>query len=333
MAEMSIEGTPPIGQPSNHQGASPPADAPAPVLPQDPPLRSGTIATGDDALDVAGSPARRAAAALTEKVGSLEKKHKLLGLGVAVYDCETATRWSYGADKSFHAASTMKVAVLLGVFRKIAAGELRLDDPLAVRNRFISIADGKPFSIDCGPKSEPKIYRSLGKTMTIRELAHAMITTSSNMATNLLIDLVGVAGVQAALEENGVRGVKVLRGVDDKAAFAAGLNNEATAHGLASLMRVIADDRAYGPQASAEMRRILFDQAYRSGIPAGVPKGARVANKTGNISGIFHDVGLVYLPDRKPYVLVVLTQFDKAAKRGSAIADVSREVASFVRAL
>jgi beta-lactamase class A len=74
------------------------------------------------------------------------------------------------------------------------------------------------------------------------------------------------------------------------------------------------------------MLEIMLDQQYRSGIPAGLPKAARVAHKTGNISTVHHDAGIVYLEDRKPYVLVILTQFEPEQGRGTAVADVSRDI-------
>ena len=153
-----------------------------------------------------------------------------------------------------------------------------------------------------------------------------MITLSSNLATNLLVEVIGIANVQAALDELEIDGIRVIRGVEDQAAFEAGLNNEVTANGLLKLLRLIAEERAYSKEACEEMLKIMLDQQYRSGIPAGLPKAARVAHKTGNISTVHHDAGIVYLEKRKPYVLVILTQFPAEAGRGTAVADVSRDI-------
>ena len=140
------------------------------------------------------------------------------------------------------------------------------------------------------------------------------------------IDVVGVNTIQQALDELDIDGIKVLRGVEDSAAFDAGLNNEVTANGLLKLLRTIAEGKAYSSYASDEMLKIMLEQQYRSGIPAGLPKAARVAHKTGNISTVHHDAGVVYLEGRKPYVLVILTQFSPEMGRGSAVADVSRDI-------
>src|SRR5258708_6982048 len=261
---------------------------------------------------------------LYRNVLKTKQAHDLVDLGISFFDVETTLQWAYNADPYFHAASTMKLAVLLGVFRQIERGELTLDAPVHVRNRFTSIVNQEPFMLDLESDDDPDVYRHLGKTLSVRELAYWMITKSSNLATNLLVDGIGIGTIQHALDEQEIDRLRVLRGVEDQAAFAANLNNEVTANGLAKLLRLIADGKAYSQQASDEMRNILLDQQYQSGIPAGLPKTARIAHKTGNISTVHHDAGIVYLDGRKPYVLVILTQFRAEARIGTAVADASR---------
>jgi beta-lactamase class A len=267
-----------------------------------------------------------AEASLYRSVLKIRKEHGLETLGISFYDAQTTIQWAYNADHYFHAASTMKLAVLLAVFRQIERGELTLDAPVHVRNRFTSIVNQEPFMLDLGQDADPDVYGHLGETLTVRELAYWMITKSSNLATNILVDVVGIATIQHALDEMEIDGVKVLRGVEDQAAFNAGLNNEVTANGLLKLLRLVAEGKAYSKQSSEEMLKIMLDQQYRSGIPAGLPKAARVAHKTGNISTVHHDAGIVFLEDRKPYVLVILTQFGAETARGGAVAEVSRDI-------
>jgi beta-lactamase class A len=274
------------------------------------------------AKDTVGS----AEVSLYRNVLKIKKEHNLENLGISFFDAETTIQWSYNADEYFHAASTMKLAVLLGVFRQVERGGLDLQAPVHVRNRFTSIVNQEPFMLDLGRDADPDVYGHLGKTLTVRELAYWMITKSSNLATNLLVDVVGIPAIQLALDELEIDGIRVLRGVEDQRAFAAGLNNEVTANGLLKLLRLIADGRAYSQKACDEMLDIMLDQQYRSGIPAGLPKAARVAHKTGNISTVHHDAGIVYLENRKPYVLVILTAFPPETGRGTAVADVSRDI-------
>ena len=263
---------------------------------------------------------------LYRSIIKIRQEHGLENLGISFYDAETTIQWSYNADHYFHAASTMKLAVLLGVFRQIDRGELNLDAPVHVRNRFTSIVNQEPFMLDLGRDADPDVYGHLGRTLSVRELAYWMITKSSNLATNLLVDVVGIHTIQQALDELEIDGVRVLRGVEDQAAFQAGLNNEVTANGLLKMLRLIADGKAYSQKACEEMLNIMLEQQYRSGIPAGLPKAARVAHKTGNISTVHHDAGIVYLEGRKPYVLVILTQFSAETGRGTAVAEVSRDI-------
>src|SRR5207253_10472035 len=180
---------------------------------------------------------------LYRNVLKIKQEHELENLGISFYDGETTIQWSYNADYYFHAASTMKLAVLLGVFRQVERGELTLDAPVHVRNRFTSIVNQEPFMLDLGQDADPDVYGHLGKTLAVRELAYWMITKSSNLATNLLVDVIGIHTVQLALDELDIDGVRVLRGVEDQRAFENNLNNEVTANGLLKMLRLIAEGK------------------------------------------------------------------------------------------
>jgi beta-lactamase class A len=228
-------------------------------------------------------------------------------------------------DKEFHAASTMKVPVMIELFRQAEAGRLQLDDRLPVKNEFHSIVDGSVYQLSVGDDSDAEVYKAIGKTMSLRDLCEAMITVSSNFAANLLIEKLGAANIQKTVTRLGADGMHVLRGVEDQKAFDKGLNNTTTARGLATLMLAIAKGRAVSPKADAEMVAILKRQKFHDAIPAGLPDGTVVAHKTGNITGIHHDAAIVYGP--RPYVLVVLVRGIMDQKvSGPFIASLSREV-------
>ena len=255
----------------------------------------------------------------------IKRSHRLERLGIAFYDSQTTLQWSFNADTLFHAASTIKIAVLLGAYAMVSRGELTTDAPVHVRNRFTSIVDGSPFTVVGGPM-DAEVEKHLGRTMTIEALAYEMITKSSNLATNLLIDVVGVETIKKCLEELRIDGIVMVRGVQDEVAFQAGINNLVTANGVLRLLRMIADGRAYSPQVCAQMLEIMLDTRAKSGIPAGVPGDASVAHKTGNISTVHHDAGIVYIGNRRPYFLVVLTQFPADVGRSTAVAEVSQGI-------
>lgn len=263
---------------------------------------------------------------LYESIVRVKREHRLTDLAISFYDFESTLQWAYNADAWFHAASTMKLAVLLAVFRQIERGELSLAADVHVRNRFISIMNGQPFMLDLDRDADPDVYGNLGRSMTVHALARQMITRSSNLATNLLIDIVGVPSVQQTIDELDISGVRVIRGVEDQAAFDAGLSNEVTANGLVALLRTIEERRAWSEESASAMLQILHEQEFKSGIPAGLPGEARVAHKTGNISTVHHDAGLVYFEDRRPYALAVLTSFPADVGRTGAVAAISRDI-------
>jgi beta-lactamase class A len=236
-------------------------------------------------------------------------KRQARAIAVAIHDLETGFRFSLNGDRWFHAASTIKVAVLLAVFRAAEEGRLRLDDSLHVRNRFFSAADGSVFHVTPDRDATPELYHSIGRTARISSLAHAMISGSSNLATNLLLDFVGVEYAQKVLRDAQVRSVELRRGVEDHAAHERGINNEATANGLLTLLAAIRGDFLNG-ESKQEVIRILLEQRFNSMIPARLPPHAAVAHKTGEISTACHDIGIVYLPEREPYIAVILTEFD-----------------------
>ena len=226
-------------------------------------------------------------------------------------------------DASFHAASTMKVPVLIELFRQARAGMLSLDDRVPIINQFHSIVDGSPFKLDTGDDSDAGVYTHLGGTMSYRDLAEAMITLSSNFATNLIIEHIGATNIQKTTDAIGAADMHVLRGVEDAKAFQKGLNNSTSARALLTLMETIARGKAVDQAASAEMIAILKRQKFNSRIPAGLPPGIPVAHKTGEITKIQHDAAIVYAD--RPYVLVILVRGLDDAKAGSALAaDITR---------
>lgn len=222
------------------------------------------------------------------------------------------------ADTSLHAASTMKVPVMIELFRRVDAGELSLDDAVPLDNRFRSIVDGSPYALDAGDDSDSTLYARTGSRVPIRELIDRMIVRSSNLATNAVIDLAGGGErITRTMRGLGARDIQVRRGVEDIKAFRAGLNNTTTARDLAAILTALERGAAASPASTAAMREILMRQEFNDGIPAGLPPGVRVAHKTGWITGIHHDAAIVYPPDEPPYVLVILTRgiADSAAAR------------------
>ena len=246
-------------------------------------------------------------------------------VSIAFRTLDGKSEWFFRADDSVHAASTMKVPVMIELFHQVLAGKVRLDQPVEIKNEFHSIVDGSVFSLNAADDSETDLYKANGQTRTLAELCELMITVSSNFATDLVTEKLGPANVQTTIQALKADGVKVLRGVEDQKAYDQGLNNTTTARGLLVLMEAIAKGQAVDAGAAQQMIEILERQKFNEGIPAGVPPATKVAHKTGELPKINHDAAIVFAP--RPYVLVVLVRGIGDFKQSSAlIAGISREL-------
>ena len=212
------------------------------------------------------------------------------------------------ARESFHAASTMKTPVLMEVYKQAEGGKFSLDDSLIVKNEFKSIVDSSLYSLSPEDDSYSLLYEQLGQSQSIRDLSYNMIIASSNLATNIVIELVGAENVTQTLRNMGANDIEVLRGVEDIKAYRAGLSNSTTAYDLMLMFEQIAQGEAVSEEASQEMIDILLDQKFNKMIPAKLPDDVKVAHKTGWITGLHHDSGIVFLPDGRKYVLVLLSK-------------------------
>lgn len=231
----------------------------------------------------------------------------------------------------FHAASTMKTPVMIEVFRQAREKRFSLDDSVTVRNEFKSIVDGSLYELDLKDDSDDSMYKRIGGKVSVRELIYQMITVSSNLATNILVGLVSPEKVTGTMRELGARDIQVLRGVEDGKAFERGMNNRTNAYDLLLILEAIAEERAVDTSSSKAMVDVLLGQKFRDLIPALLPPDVRVAHKTGSITGVEHDSGIVYLSDGRRYVLVLLSKDLTNVQEGKqALARVSRRIYDFV---
>jgi beta-lactamase class A len=251
---------------------------------------------------------------------------KAVASAVALLDYETGFRFSINPGRPFHAASTIKVAILLAIGKAIDDGRIRPNDTLHVRNRFYSAIDRTPFRIDSESDGYPQLHKLIGRSARVSDLTEWMIVSSSNLATNLLLDYLTLEEAQKVLRDAGISGIDLRRGVDDTKAHEQNLNNETTAEGLLQLFATLRGDFLSKPSRDLAIK-ILLQQRFNSMIPALLPSHASVAHKTGEISTACHDAGIVYLPEREPYILVVLTEVPADSNgRRETIAKISEAV-------
>lgn len=250
---------------------------------------------------------------------------------VAFADLKTGDTLFINAQEPFHAASTMKTPVMIELYKQAAAGLFSLDDSILVKNEFTSIVDGSTYKMQVSDDSESVLYGKIGNMMPIRDLMFEMITQSSNLATNILIDLVDAKKVTATMRELGAPDIEVLRGVEDIKAFEKGLSNSTTAFDLMKIFEAIGRDEIISEAACEEMMGVLFAQRFNEIIPAKLPAEVRVAHKTGAITGVQHDSGIVVLPNGHEYVLVLLSKELPSSDVGVAIlSEVSKMVYDYV---
>lgn len=250
-------------------------------------------------------------------------KESQADVAVAFLALDGKTEYFFRADDSFHAASTMKIPVMIELFHQVKDRRLRLTDTLTIHNEFHSIVDNSRYELDPSDDSETDLYKAEGESRELGYLCELMITKSSNLATNLLIEKLGVEDIRATVHSLGADGMHVLRGVEDQKAYEQGLNNTTTARGLQVLLTAIAQGKAVDEDSSRAMIAVLEKQAFNEGIPAGLPQGTRVAHKTGEIRKIHHDAAIVYA--QRPFVLVVLVRGINDQKESAAlIADITR---------
>ena len=202
------------------------------------------------------------------------------------------------ADATHYAASTMKLAVLVAAHRG-----LDLTREVPVHNDFVSVAAaGGRFGCRQRYDNDDAVWDRLGTSVRLGWLVERMIVRSSNLATNLVLERVGIEAADHVWRAVGARHSTVARPIEDRAAADEGIANLVTAVDLATLLAAILDGRL-GPTAA--MIDTLLAQESRDDLMAGLPAGARAAHKNGWVTGVRHSAGIVFPPDADPFVLAV----------------------------
>lgn len=288
---------------------------------------------GSDWSDVVLRPEKSAildTAELRKRIGKTLAEHPDGRFAYALLDLQSGDQLLYNEQETFHAASTMKTPVMIEVFKQAAAGKFSMTDSLTVYNEFKSIVDNSKFSLPANTDSEGDLYGRIGSKMTWHDMVFRMITESSNLATNILIDQVGAKNVMKTMRAMGAHEIQVLRGVEDSKAFERGMNNTTTAYDLMLIFKHLAEGTAVNRVSSKAMVKILKAQQFNDGIPGQLPKDVVVAHKTGAIAGIYHDCGIVYLPNGRAYALVLLSGNMEERVARETVATVSRSVYDYI---
>jgi len=212
------------------------------------------------------------------------------------------TWWEQDADEPAYSASLMKLPVATAAQRRHDRGEIDLDAEVEVHDDFESVVAGERYVLDRDDDQDDLTWDGRGGRTPLRELRRRALVMSGNLATNVLLEAVGVDEVSAVVGEAGCsERTRIVRGIDDRPAQRAGISNVVTARDLGLLLA----------RTPSEVEEVLLGQHYRDAIPAGLPAGATIANKTGWIDDHTHDIAIVRPTAEQggePFALVVLTR-------------------------
>jgi len=218
---------------------------------------------------------------------------------VAVYDFSSRAQATVNAHEVQHAASLIKLPIMMAVFAMIDSGTATLGQTVEIRSDYRSVADGSTFHVE--PIAALPAHPSLNR------LLNAMITVSDNIAANALIEFVGIPRIERFLSDHGYLETHVRRFLMDEKALARGIENTMSAYDAMLMLRDLELGRYFSAESRAEMLRLLKAQTHNEKIPSVLPPGVTVAHKTGKITNVEHDAGIVYLPDGRKYVLALLS--------------------------
>lgn len=263
----------------------------------------------DCADDVQGSEASVSAPAPEGLRDALEQAAGAYAGTYAVACASADGSWSVdvNGDKPFVSASIIKLAILGTLLDQAQSGVLSLDDSATVGPS--DIVGGTGVIQASGA----------GGSYTYRQLAAYMIQDSDNVATNLIIDAVGMPAVNEYASEIGLTQTTLNRRMMD---FAAGDENYTSANDVAHILQLIYQGKLVSPDASEFALDLLKGQHDDAGLLEGLPAGSVFAHKTGTLDGVFNDGGIVF--DRNPYVMVVLSGDAEKSQAQACMVDVAQ---------
>ncbi|MCL4425088.1 MAG: class A beta-lactamase-related serine hydrolase [Firmicutes bacterium] len=217
---------------------------------------------------------------------------------VAIKNLTSGESYFYNAEEIYPAASVIKLPLLVGLFKKAEEGllSLRQRHPLVQAEKDLVGTIGSGILQDLENGLEP----------TVADLAMLAISVSDNIATNMLIDLVGMDYVNQTMGSLGFQATRMITKIGNYAAMAQGHDNKINAREMVTLLERLYHGEVINPSVSEGILRILKRQKF-SHIAALLPLGTEVASKSGSLKGIRHDVGLVYLP-QGAFAMAVLTR-------------------------
>lgn len=210
-----------------------------------------------------------------------------------VFDLSTGYHMGFNAASSMPAASTIKIPVMVEVFRQLAAGRFGLNHKVTLRASDKDWGSGEL----CDARA--------GSAHAVSELLEKMIDISDNTATNMLIRLVGRARINHSMAELGLQHTHL---TDDIRTEGWGIRRQlrTSPADLVHLLALMAHRQLVDEWSSNEMISILEQDQYNTLLPEPLPDNIPIAHKTGSFFDTLNDAGIVYADDA-PYVIAIMT--------------------------
>lgn len=219
----------------------------------------------------------------------------------------------YREEEIFPAASIIKIPIMVAFFRESERGLLNPYQRVSLEEKDIAGGAGILFELHRGIE------------LTLMDLVRLMIVISDNTATNILLNLTGFEKINALLKENGLKSSCIRRKMMVPS-YKPEEENLITVKDITLFMEKLEKGELLSDEFTKEALDILKRQQYREKIPLYLPPDLEIAHKTGELSGVRHDVALVHLSERK-YILSVLTKdLEKDLEGDRVIAEISKVV-------
>jgi beta-lactamase class A len=234
-------------------------------------------------------------------------------MGLAIEDLNSGEHLFLHEDEVFAQASSIKIAVLANLYLQAQQGKLKLTDLYTVQSTDL-VADS-----DIMGGLTPGVTR-----ITLRDLATMTVAVSDNSATNVLIDRVGMANVNAMLDSLGLSHTRLRRKMMDLDAAKQGRENISTPGEMMTMLEAIYRGKVLNEESRKDFFNMLSTDKD-SWIPRELPAGLKIANKPGSLEAVRNDSGIVFVEGR-PYVICVMTSFLRNEREGEeAISKISLE--------
>jgi beta-lactamase class A len=215
-------------------------------------------------------------------------------VGIAIQDVATGATSGIHSGSEMPAASTIKIPVMVEVFRQLVAGKFDLNTKLRLRR------GDKDWG--SGDLSGARV----GSSYTVSRLLALMIDVSDNTATNMLIRRVGRQRINATMAGYGLTHTRLRDFIRSEGPGIRWALRSSPAD-MAHLLGVMAKEQLVDEWSSREMITILRGQHHNGLLPEPLPPGTQIAHKTGTLHDTLNDVGIVYGAGEDPYVIAVMT--------------------------